>query len=653
MGVVELMQDLQVKIEKEGAEREALHHKLHLLNRESTVNMEHEIENDQEHIDDLKAFIAQQKSIVEAATNEIDDLTGTLASDEQQLKEAEQVRKQERSEFEPSEANLVEMVDMLERAIAILEREMRGGATSFAQLKGTDGLVRALQLLVDASAFAADDAKKLSALVQTKDDDEDDSDEMGAPDAAKYENHSGGIVDTLQDLLVKATNNLQSLRKTESDAKHNFELLSQSLRDSLAKDKQRLSNAKTERSEATSSITAAKADLATWSKELKSDSEALQSLKSQGADEKRSFKEEQESRKAELTAIKHATKVLQDETGGAQRLHYGAEDGDTSFLQLSDTNSHAAEVLRFVQRLAVKQQSKALSLLAGRVSEALNDGSSDPFVKVKELISDMIKRLVKEAGEEADHKEYCDRERAHTSEKKKDRIARSNKLSSQINTQSASAAELKDEVARLHDELATLEQQQLQAINLRSEQKAEFEKNKPQAEMGLKGVRQAQRILSEYYSMEDGKDHQVATGESKTIMGFLEVIEADFAKHLAAMTVDEESAQEDFEKISHAYELSKAEKATSMKLKTQTIKALERDTRELQEDASNLQTELSALEQYEAKLLDQCVRKPEPYQQRKERRESEIQGLKEALRILEGDSFLQTRTSKFLRKVSA
>merc|ERR1719284_2036107 len=102
--------------------------------------------------------------------------------------------------------------------------------------------------------------------------------------------------------------------------------------------------------------------------------------------------------------------------------------------------------------------------------------------------------------------------------------------------QSASAAELKDEVARLHDELATLEQQQLQAINLRSEQKAEFEKNKPQAEMGLKGVRQAQRILSEYYSMEDGKDHQVATGESKTIMGFLEVIEADFAKHLAAMT---------------------------------------------------------------------------------------------------------------------
>ena len=131
--------------------------------------------------------------------NKIDDLTKGLSSDDKQLKEAQGVRKEERSEFEPAEANLVEMVSMLERAIAILEREMRGGRTSFAQLKGTEVVVRALELFVDASAFAAENAKKLSALVQMTDDDDADDDDMGAPAAATYETHSDGIVTTLKE----------------------------------------------------------------------------------------------------------------------------------------------------------------------------------------------------------------------------------------------------------------------------------------------------------------------------------------------------------------------------------------------------------------------------------------------------------------------
>ena len=91
------------------------------------------------------------------------------------------------------------MVSMLERAIAILERELRGDCTSFAQLKGTEVVVRALELFVDASAIAAEDAQKLSALVQMTDDDDADDEDMGAPAAATYETHSDGIVATLKE----------------------------------------------------------------------------------------------------------------------------------------------------------------------------------------------------------------------------------------------------------------------------------------------------------------------------------------------------------------------------------------------------------------------------------------------------------------------
>ena len=115
------------------------------------------------------------------------------------MKETQGVLKEERCEFELAEANLVEMVSMLERAIAILEREMRGGRTSVVQLKGNEVVVRALELFVDASAFDAEDAKKFGALVQMTDDDDADDDDMGAPAAATYETHSDGIVTTLKE----------------------------------------------------------------------------------------------------------------------------------------------------------------------------------------------------------------------------------------------------------------------------------------------------------------------------------------------------------------------------------------------------------------------------------------------------------------------
>jgi len=58
----------------------------------------------------------------------------------------------------------------------------------------------------------------------------------------------------------------------------------------------------------------------------------------------------------------------------------------------------------------------------------------------------------------------------------------------------------------------------------------------------------------------------------------------------------------------------------------------------------NSHEELDAIVQYWEKLQPQCVAKPEPYEERKKRREEEIAGLKEAMEILEAESapaFLQ------------
>ena len=61
----------------------------------------------------------------------------------------------------------------------------------------------------------------------------------------------------------------------------------------------------------------------------------------------------------------------------------------------------------------------------------------------------------------------------------------------------------------------------------------------------------------------------------------------------------------------------------------------------------------SSTYRYWDKLQPMCVAKPESYEERKKRREAEIAGLKEALKILEEESgsaaFLQVR-SRHIRR---
>merc|ERR1719161_1475414 len=90
--------------------------------------------------------------------------------------------------------------------------------------------------MVQASMFSSADASRLTALVQTTEDSDDsdsDSQEPGAPAAAVYEGHSGGIIETLEGLLEKAEGQLDKARKTETTNLQNYEMLKQSLTDSI------------------------------------------------------------------------------------------------------------------------------------------------------------------------------------------------------------------------------------------------------------------------------------------------------------------------------------------------------------------------------------------------------------------------------------
>merc|ERR1719337_427176 len=114
------------------------------------------------------------------------------------------------------------------------------------------------------------------------------------------------------------------------------------------------------------------------------------------------------------------------------------------------------EAVRFVRDLAQKQKSPALAQLASRMAQAIRAGgsSSDPFAKVKSLISNMIEKLLSEAQEDATEHAFCEKEMAETEAKKADKEATIEKLSTKIDSMSATSAKRKEQVAELDAQLA-------------------------------------------------------------------------------------------------------------------------------------------------------------------------------------------------------
>merc|ERR1719223_80388 len=93
--------------------------------------------------------------------------------------------------------------------------------------------IQALSAILDAAAFNTQDQKKLLALVQASDDDED----SGAPAAAVYKSKAGNIVDVIEDMKEKAEGQLSDLRKAEVTARQNFAMLKNSLDAQVADDR--------------------------------------------------------------------------------------------------------------------------------------------------------------------------------------------------------------------------------------------------------------------------------------------------------------------------------------------------------------------------------------------------------------------------------
>jgi|EP00927_Polykrikos_kofoidii_P060398 chromosome segregation ATPase len=652
--VVELLARFKSRIAAEEEEAKQSYEKYASSCKERSTVLGFDIRTGKSDTKRLKATIEVQESSAQALSAKIEELGDSIGRHREDLKAATALRQKEAADFSALEKQMLDVMSSLERSIHVLEKEAGEDRASMLQVSNVRGVVDALSTLVQASSLDVADSTRLTALIQSAQSDEDGSDDLNAPTAAAYESKSGVIVDTLEDLLDKAQSELADARRKETTSLNNFQLLKQSLQDESTSLSKQMDSAKKDLSLCSERESVAEGELGVISKNLADAIVALEDLTHDCKTKAQDFEAASKSRAEEAKAIAAAQNVVSEATGGAASLAYGS--GGASFLQTrtksaGQSNLRLSRTVRLVRDLARKHKSNALVQLASRMDAAVRSSGgsdADPFSKVKKMIESMVDRLEKEAGTEASHKAYCDKETADSEEKKADLSSDVQKLSTKIQQMKARSSKLKEHVAEAQKVIADILKSQAEMDQMRKEENSLYLKNKKDYELGVQGIQKALVLLRNYYATSD-KDHDVSDDGSQGIVGLLEVVESDFSKGLAEITTTEESSAAAYVQETNDNKLDKVDKQKDVEFFTKEFVGLDKAVTEASSDRARLQSTLDAVLDYIKEVDDMCVAKPEAYEDRVKRRSDEIKGLQSALEILEGTASFAQLTRRTLR----
>merc|ERR1719265_48547 len=267
------------------------------------------------------------------------------------------------------------------------------------------------------------------------------------------------------------------------------------------------------------------------------------------------------------------------------------------------------------------------------------------------MIESMKDKIQKEMDDEANHKAYCDKEISDTTKSQQSKTATVDKLKTRIDTQTSQSLSLREQVAQLQKELLSIMQTQKEMDRMRKEEHARYKGTKPELVQGIEGIKKALKVLRKYYSQDKEKEPDPTSAGSQ-IIGILEVVESDISKGIANLDEQEASSQTQYEDQTKENEPAKAVKQQDVTYKTKEIKSLSKVTSESSSDLDGVQAELDAVNEYFSKIQEECIGRPDAYEERLKRQTTTMTGLKDALQTLQGRASLAQQGTRKLRGVT-
>jgi len=650
--VVQLMQDMMAKGRQEKQDEEIKFAAYKQFCDGTATEKQQAIADGAAQMEELQAAIQKAESDAAVLAEDIAGLDKDIAGWEDGVKKLVANRDKDREDFEVTLRDYEESLSALERALVVLKKRT-ADAPQAAML---------LQKVASIERIPAAARRTLASFLAMSSSTKQDPLSVTAPQANAYEFQSGGVVEMLENLKDKFTEEKSTLEQDEMKGKHAFDMMMMELKDSIAQaENQRAKKAKT-KAQREEDAASAKGDLADTTASHDEDVKYLEDLNAQCTQKSNDFEARQQLRAEELEAIQKAIEIISSpDVAGASGKHLALVQKSFALRASGTARVPAHKVAAYLQTQADKLQSKQLALLAAEVA-------ADPFAKVKKMIDAMITKLLEEANEEADHKGWCDTEMATNKQTREDKTEEVNALTAESDKLKADIMKLSQQIVDLTDAIAEIDASVAKATEIREAEKAKNKATIEDAQGAQTAVEQALAVLKDFYAKAakgaenltigyDGRTRALLQakgpeddapetfdepytgmgGASGGVMGLLEVIQSDFSRLEAETTAAEADAAKAFDRFMAESKKDKAVKTADMdhKKKSQTQK--ESDLQDTTTDLKGTQKELDAALFYYEKLKPSCVATVEPYEERVAKREAEIESLRMALRILSGD----------------
>merc|ERR1719359_2401603 len=361
-----------------------------------------------------------------------------------------------------------------------------GGGSKIAQLLQSGSMLAMLQegdKTQVRSLFKKIDPAK--ALLQEAEDEGIAIDQPN-PQAAAYEGSSGGIIDLVEKLGEKFTEELRALEKAEFNAKSAHAMMTKDLEGQIAGAKMEKGMKTTTKAKTLEAEAESKGDLADTEASLAEDTKFASDLDTECKTKSFDFEQRQIVRQGEIDAIDKAIEIMSgDDVAGANALTlYQKKHVSLAQLRSSASSPVQEAVANFLQQQADKTGSKLLSLIAQKAG-------SDPFVKVKKMIREMITKLMEEANADAEHKAFCDTELGTNKQMRDNKTAQSEELTADIEELTAEISKLASEITELGEELSAIDAAVAKATDERFEEKSKNTQTITDSKAGAAAVAQA------------------------------------------------------------------------------------------------------------------------------------------------------------------
>jgi len=649
------------------------------------------IEKAKDHITQLEADIEEATSAARDSAAEIAALDADITQWEEAMKKGKALREHQHADFQKTHQDYSESVEALARAKSTVKQAQsfsqmepsliqlsskvkrmperaRRMITSFLQSGGST-LNEGTPMAGNDLFVMNDDNSAEPAMLQESSDNqaprEQDFLTKGAPQADAYDSQSGGILDMVDKLGDKFTEERTALENQEANSKHQHDMRIQELTDQIQSATREREEKTGIKAKAEQTKAECAGDLADTKHVLDTEQKSFDHLSTECNTKSKDFENRQTLRGGEISAIEKALDILgSDKVKGASDEHFGSSAeyiqepaeqtyDQVSLAQLRSTmkTSSMGRVHTFLQQRANRFNSQVLTMVAQSVAE-------DPFTKVKKMIKDLIVKLMEEANEEAEHKGWCDSELSTNKQTRDSKTDEADALKAEVEQLTADIAKLTSEISDLMKECADIDSNIATATADRNAERAKNKQTLSDSKNAQQAVAQALAVLKDFYAkaaeatslaqeeVETESPQSFAqvgqsvpyTGQSSSgVIGMLEVIESDFARLESDTAAAESESDRAFNDFITDSRKDKAVKMTDSKHKASTKQAKESALASAKKDLRGTSEELEAAMTYYEKLKPSCVDPGQSFEERVQRRKEEIESLQEALKILAGE----------------